>query len=174
LSPSLIDALFNFGSANAGKTFLIFAVGPGGTSRNLTQGQTPAGCVFGNEQGVQVTFTCNSTTTPGPTPTPPNIATITRCDLRRAANGKFTLDIFGTGIRLDATVTVGGVSATKIKQRDIDTGSNTVGRLTVTKKVCGSGSAGIRVPGIIVVTNIGPNGGASAPFNCLESCAINQ
>jgi hypothetical protein len=43
---------------------MIFVTGPGGTSRNLTQGETPAGCVPGNEQGVQVTFTCHSANRP--------------------------------------------------------------------------------------------------------------
>jgi hypothetical protein len=170
LSPTLIDALFNFGTVNAGKTFLIFAVGPGGTSRNLTQGQTPAGCVFGNEQGIQVTFTCNSTTTPGPTPTPPDIATITSCRLNRAASGAFSLDVFGTNIKRGATATVGGVAPKKIKEKDLDTASNTVGRLTLKGKVCNQ----IRLPGIIVVTNTTANGGPSAPFNCLQACPGQQ
>jgi hypothetical protein len=169
LSPTLIDALFNFGTVNAGKTFLIFAVGPGGTSRNLTQGQTPAGCVFGNEQGIQVTFTCNSSTTPGPTPTPPDIATITSCDLVRAANGKFSLNVFGLNFKTGATATVSGVSPKKVKFRDLDTGSNTFRRLTLTGKFC-KGSNSIPLPGVIVITNPGPNGGASQPFNCTEIC----
>jgi hypothetical protein len=59
LSTNLIDALFDLGG-NPGKTFMIFVTGPGGTSRNLTAGETPAGCVKGNEQGIQVTFTCQS------------------------------------------------------------------------------------------------------------------
>jgi hypothetical protein len=52
LNNNLIDALFNFTSANAGKTFLIFVTGPGGTSRNLTTAVAgaPAGCPLGNEQ----------------------------------------------------------------------------------------------------------------------------
>ncbi len=56
LNANLIDALFDFGGSPG--PFMIFVTGPGGTSRNLTQGQTPLGCVPGNEQGVQVTFTC--------------------------------------------------------------------------------------------------------------------
>jgi hypothetical protein len=168
LSPNLIDALFNFGTANAGKTFLIFAVGPGGTSRNLTQGQTPAGCVFGNEQGVQVTFTCNATTNPNPTPVPPDIAVITRCKLNRNAAGTFTLDVFANNIKPNATVTVGGVSPKKIKPKDLDTGSNTFGRLTLKGRICGSA----RLPGVIIITNPGSTGGPSAPFNCLESCPV--
>lgn len=61
LSANLIDALFHLDSS---KTFMIFVTGPGGTSRNLTAGQTPYGCVPGNEQGVQVTFTCESANQP--------------------------------------------------------------------------------------------------------------
>ncbi|HEX6884160.1 MAG TPA: hypothetical protein VF530_12340 [Planctomycetota bacterium] len=63
LNANLIDALFDLRGNSAG-TFMIFVTGPGGTSRNLTQGQTPAGCVSGNEQGVQVTFTCQSQNRP--------------------------------------------------------------------------------------------------------------
>jgi hypothetical protein len=170
LSPTLIDALFNFGTANAGKTFLIFAVGPGGTSRNLTQGQTPAGCVFGNEQGVQVTFTCNATGGGTPTPTPPDIATITSCQLKRAANGKFSLDVNGNNIKRGATATVGGIAPKKIKEKQIDTGSNTVGRLTLTGGICGNKANSIRLPGIVIVRNPGPNGGDSPGFNCQQQC----
>lgn len=57
LNTNLIDALFDL-RGNPGKTFMVFVTGPGGTSRNLTAGEVPAGCVAGNEQGVQVTFTC--------------------------------------------------------------------------------------------------------------------
>src|SRR6185436_1600872 len=71
LAPNLIDAHFAFGSANAGKTFLIFVTGPNGTSRNLTTlpAGSPAGCALGNEQGIQVTFKCNAPGTP-PNPGP--------------------------------------------------------------------------------------------------------
>jgi hypothetical protein len=58
LNTNLIDALFDL-DGNPGKAFMIFVTGPGGTSRNLTAGQTPAGCVSGNEAGVQVMFTCD-------------------------------------------------------------------------------------------------------------------
>src|SRR5205085_8170595 len=64
VNTNVIDALFDFGAANAGKTFLIYAAGPNGTSRNLTalpEG-TPTPCPLGNEQGVQVTVTCKAAT----------------------------------------------------------------------------------------------------------------
>src|SRR5713226_2634502 len=46
LTSNLIDAFFQIGPANAGKTFLIFASGPNGTRRNLTTlpASAPAGC----------------------------------------------------------------------------------------------------------------------------------
>src|SRR5207253_8831486 len=62
INTNVIDALFDFGGANAGKTFLIYATGPNGTSRNLTAlpPGTPTPCPLGNEQGIQVTVTCKS------------------------------------------------------------------------------------------------------------------
>jgi hypothetical protein len=53
LNANLIDAHFNFTSANAGKTFVVFVTGPGGTSRGLITpvAGAPAGCALGNEQG---------------------------------------------------------------------------------------------------------------------------
>jgi hypothetical protein len=63
INNNLIDAHFRFGAINAGKRFLIFVTGPGGTSRNLTAlpPGAPAGCVLGNEQGIQASFTCGQT-----------------------------------------------------------------------------------------------------------------
>lgn len=65
LDNNTITANFDFGAANAGKTFLIFVSGPNGTSRNLRT--ATAGAPAGNEQGNQVTFTVNA-----PPPPPPN------------------------------------------------------------------------------------------------------
>jgi hypothetical protein len=174
LNNNLIDAIFNFGSANAGKTFLIFVVGPGGTSRNLLTGiQTPpagtnaaAACQVGNEQGIQVTFTCNATTTPQP---PPNggadVAVVTNCVLQRSSTGTFTLDVIGTNIRQGATVTIGGNAPRKVKFRDLQTGSNTFNRLVLKGRVCSN------LPGAIVITN--PGARASAPFQCNARCPSN-
>jgi hypothetical protein len=174
LNNNLIDAIFNFGSASAGKTFLIFVVGPGGTSRNLLTGiQTPpagtnaaAACQVGNEQGIQVTFTCNATTTPTP---PPNggadVAVVTNCVLQRSATGTFTLDVIGSNIKQGATVTIGGNAPRKVKFRDLQTGSNTFNRLVLKGRVCSN------LPGAIVITN--PGARASSPFQCNERCPSN-
>src|SRR5215475_6613915 len=88
LSPTLIDALFCFGSANAGHTFLIFASGPNGTSRNLTAASGT--CPIGNEQGIQVTVKCNAATSS--TSSDPQVL---GCDVNRSDTGKFTLVITG-------------------------------------------------------------------------------
>jgi hypothetical protein len=66
VNATLVDALFNFGSANCGKVWLLHVVGPGGPSRNLTELPvgTPAGVPLGNEQGTQVSFNCNDLTPP--------------------------------------------------------------------------------------------------------------
>ncbi|HSE21598.1 MAG TPA: Calx-beta domain-containing protein [Pyrinomonadaceae bacterium] len=63
LTNNLISARFDFGGGNSGRTFLIFASGPGGTSRNLTvlPAGAPPGSPLGNELGVQVTFSCQGT-----------------------------------------------------------------------------------------------------------------
>ena len=97
LGPNLIDAFFTFGSANAGKTFLIFASGPNGTSRNLTAlpAGAPAGCPLGNEQGIQVTFTCQSSATPPPPPPPPQAPSelnlVVSCSIERSSSGSTSL-----------------------------------------------------------------------------------
>src|SRR5205823_441807 len=104
INANLIDAFFNFGSANAGKTFLIFVQGPGGVSRNRTAAITgePAGCALGNEQGIQVTFTCNSTTAPQT-----GAAVLTSYEFDPTTN---SITVHGSNIDENATVSVGGVS----------------------------------------------------------------
>ena len=183
LSCFLVDAEFRFTSANAGKSFLIFLVGPGGTSRNLTTlpAGAPAGCPLGNEQGIQVTFTCNTTTpctpgTPGCLPcvpgdprlecsTPLDIAVVNGCRLNRSASGVFTLDVTGRNFKDNATVTVSGASPKKVKFKDSDIGTNTFNRLTLKGRLCRN------LPGVIIVTN--PGGRASLPFQCNERCPAN-
>jgi hypothetical protein len=167
LNPNLIDAHFNFGSANAGKTFLIFVTGPGGTSRNLTTlpAGSPAGCAIGNEQGIQVTFKCNAPGTPGGPGTPIDIATVTNCKLDRQANGTFILDVTGLKIKANATVTVGGVAPKKIKVVEVEPGTTNPTKLRLVKRLCGN------LPGNIVITN--PGAPASAPFLCTERCPVN-
>lgn len=61
LTANQVTARFDFGAINAGKRFLIYVTGTGGTSRNLTSlpAGAPAGSPpIGNEQGVQVSFSC--------------------------------------------------------------------------------------------------------------------
>jgi len=160
LNPNLIDALFNFGSASAGKSFLIFVSGPNGTSQNLT---TAANACLGNQQGVQVTFTCNAAGAPGTGGTP-EIATVTSCKLDRQDTGQFFLDVTGTGIKEGATATVGGVTPKKIKVVEVQPGTTNPTKLRLIKKVCNG------LPGAVIITNPGPNGGPSQPFNCTERC----
>jgi hypothetical protein len=196
VNNNLIDALFNFTSANAGKTFLIFVSGPNGTSRNISPCQTapagtPAGCPTGNEQGVQVTFTCNTTgggcppdvAAPGcPCPvgvpagtngcTPVDIAVVNGCDLGRDPSGTFFLDVVGRNIKRGATVTIGSVTPKKIKFREPDpTFPGGFIRITLKKRIC----AGL--PGNIVVTNPSPAPGVPAvpsqAFRCNKACPAN-
>ncbi|MEW6210874.1 MAG: hypothetical protein AB1631_21090, partial [Acidobacteriota bacterium] len=175
LGPTLIDAFFEFGTVNAGKTFMIFVSGPNGTSRNLIASDTrPAGCPTGNEQGIQVTFTCLSQppqpcqpNDPRPecqTPIPP--ARVNACDLNRNADGSFALRIDGSNIKSTATVTVGGKRPKKVKfqQRQND---GTFNRVRVKGGICDG------LPGAIIINN-NDGGPASAPFQCNESCPRQQ
>jgi len=167
LQPTLIDAHFAFGSVNAGKKFIIFVQGPGGISRGLTAAVpgAPAGCPLGNELGVldTITFTCNAAANPGQGPTP-DIATVTACKLDRKDSGQFFLDVTVTGAKDGATAMVGGVTPKKIKVIEVAPGTTNPSKLRLQKKVCNG------LPGNIIVTNPGPNGGASQPFNCTERC----
>jgi hypothetical protein len=165
-SCNLFDAEVNFTSANAGKTFLVFAVGPGGTSRNLI-GTPGNACTDGNEQGIRVTFKCNAPGTPNPGQTP-DLAVLSRCALGRDDAGIFFLDVFGTNIKNNAAVTIGGQTPKKVKFVDLDSNTNTFTKITIKKKVCKllTGSAAI------VVTNPGQTVG-SAPLNCQEKCPTN-
>ncbi|HJQ25472.1 MAG TPA: hypothetical protein VKA60_16245, partial [Blastocatellia bacterium] len=144
--------------ANAGKTFLIFVQGTGGTSRNLSAAVTgaPAGCALGNEQGVQVTFTCNSTTSPQT-----GAAVLTSYEFD-AANS--TITVHGSNIDENATVTVGGVSPKKIKRRGVETGSNTFNTLILRKGICGALNGNAQ----IIVTN--PGKPASNALIVTEKC----
>jgi hypothetical protein len=167
LNTNLIDALFDFGAANAGRTFLIFASGPNGTSRNLTalpQG-AQANCPLGNEQGVMVTVTCNAPANSGPDPgnAPDNIKTeVTSCAVERDSSGVFTLTVRGRFFKEGAVVTVDGVALKKTKLKDFDSASNAFTRITGKKKVCKN------LPGPVVVTNPGEAPGAA--FICSSSC----
>jgi hypothetical protein len=166
LTMNLLDAFFEFGAANAGKTFLIYANGPSGTSRNLTslpQG-APVGCPIGNEQGIQVTFTCAKAKLPDDAPTqPPPTALVQGCRLERSAAGAISLIITGVRFKEGASLTVGGVLPKKLKFRDADPNDPGSFRTLIAKgRVCNG------LPGIILVTNI--NERASLPFQCHQSC----
>jgi hypothetical protein len=184
----LIDALFSFGTANAGKRFLIFVSGPNGTSRNLTElpAGAPAGCPLGNEQGIQVTFTCNvvrpncninspvdqncpcgSVGSPDPraacAPISPPV--VNACDLKRNAGGAFLLDILGGNFKQGVTVTLtkqgNDVTPKRIRLKD-PAGNGTFNRLELKGRVCQG------IPGAITVRN--SDGGVSAVFQCNEIC----
>jgi hypothetical protein len=160
LSENLIDALFNFGTVNAGKTFLIFVSGPNGTSRNLLTlpAGAPAGCPLGNEQGVQVTFTCQAIQVQ--CPARPILAP---CVLARRPNGVFVLRVAGANIQAGATIRLNGQIPPKVKFKN--------GRFEI-KNPCS------RIPATIVVTNPGtPPAGcsfASDPLLCNERCPTGQ
>jgi hypothetical protein len=164
LSPNLIDALFDFTSTNAGKTFLLFVSGPNGTSRNLTSlpAGAPPNCPPGNEQGVQVTLSCDS-----PPILPDESPLLTGCKLGRESSGVFRLEITGGNFRRGARVEVGGVLPRKVRFKDPRAGTDTFNRLILKGKVCKG------LPGSIVVTNPGPGGVSSEPFNCVERCPSN-
>jgi hypothetical protein len=167
LSNNLIDAFFEIGSLNAGKTFLIYAIGPNGTSRNLTllPAGAPSGCPLGNEQGVEVTFKCKSAGT-GDTGEGAGSsvgAVVSGCRVDRTEAGGFVLSIFGSGIRDGATITVAGKTPKKVKFTGADETTGSFTKIIVKKKFCES------LPGAIVVTN--PDGTSSVPFLCGAQCA---
>lgn len=167
LNSNLIDAFFRFGSENAGKTFLIFASGPNGTSRNLTAlpaGAAP-GCPLGNEQGVSVSFTCKAGGGPGSGETPPPVGDpvpISSCKVDRTESGGFTLTLGGSGFREGATLTIGGVTPKKLKFKDFNPTNNSFSRIIVKGRVCDG------LPGPIVYTPA--NGQSSFVFQCASSC----
>src|SRR5262249_55918553 len=126
LGPNLLDAHFNFTSANAGKKFIIQVVGPGGTSRGIITpvAGAPAGCALGNELGCLdcIAFTCNAAANPNPVGTP-GIAVVTSCHVGRADTGQFFLDITVQNAKADALVTVGGLTPKKIKVVEVEPGT---------------------------------------------------
>jgi hypothetical protein len=158
VNDNLIDAFFNFGSANAGHSFLIFVSGPNGTSRNraVAAAGDPANCTLGNEQGVQVTFTCNAINVPQ------TGAAVLKSYSFNDSNG--TITVTGSNIMDGATVTVGTGSPKKVQFRNVEAGSNTFTTLILKKKLCRllNGAADI------VVTN--PGKPASNKLTVTEKC----
>jgi len=150
-----IDAFFNFGSVNAGHTFLIFVSGPNGTSRNLS---SPSGtCPAGNEGGILVTVTCSggsggTTTSDAPT--------VTSCGApHKNSAGTWLLEIEGTGFVPGATTAVIGDTAAKVKTVGVATGSS-VTTATLKGPAVKSLKQG---PANITVTT---SKGTSLPFLC--------
>ena len=164
LSPNVLDAFFDFNPTDAGKTFLIFVSGPNGTSRNLVSlpAGAPANCPPGNEQGVQVTLTCD-----GSRISPNEPPVVIGCSLDRDSSGASKLVITGSNFRSGATVKVGGVSPKTVRCKDLQAGTGTFNSLIVKGRFCKG------LPGEIVVTNPGPDGGASGPFNFTGRCSSN-
>ncbi|MEN3332465.1 MAG: hypothetical protein V7641_1830 [Blastocatellia bacterium] len=165
INTNVIDALFDFGAANAGHTFLIYALGPNGTSRNLTalpEG-TPTPCPLGNEQGIQVTVTCRPATGGGGSgDTPPSSSLTDRCELQRDANGSFSLIITGGKYPANSTVTIGGVAPKKVKMQEMDSATGMYQRIVTRKKVCNG------LPGDVMVRDSA--GAVVTAFFCNQSC----
>jgi hypothetical protein len=168
LNSNLVDAFFRFGPTNAGKTFLIFASGPNGTSRNLTTlpAGAPGGCPLGNEQGISVSFKCKpggggpgSGDIPVPTDDP---VPISSCKVDRTESDGFTLTLGGHGFREGDTLMIGGVTPKKLKFKDSNPGNNSFSRIIVKGRVCEG------LPGPIVYTPA--NGQRSFVFLCAASC----
>jgi hypothetical protein len=167
LGPTLIDAFFEFGTVNNGKTFLIFVSGPNGTSRNLVAADArPAGCPTGNEQGIQVTFTCSTQTPRGGDGNPIPPARVDACDLQRRASGAFELVILGSNIKNTATVTIGGKAPKKLKFQQQQS-NGTFNRVKARGGICSA------LPGPIVINNNDQSGNSTA-FQCNESCPAQQ
>jgi len=168
LNPNLIDAFFEFGSANAGKTFLIFVSGPNGTSRDLTL--LPAGadpsCPIGNEQGIVVTFACATGVPPPPPPPPPPtdpVSILMTCSVQRSSSGVNSLVIRSIGIGGDARITLSGVAIKKTKFSEPADEPNTFRKVTLKGKVCQ------QLPGAIDIT-YPDNSRPPFRFNCVERC----
>lgn len=170
LSNNLVDAFFQLGGANAGRTFLIYATGPNGTSRNLTAlpATSPAGCPLGNEQGVPVVLKCKAAPGSGGSgegSTAPSPLAVTGCRVERIDTGAFVLSVFGKGIRAGAMMTVGGVTPKKLKFKGVDATDGAFTQIVAKGRFCDN------LPGAIVITNA--DGFSSAPVVCSERC-LNQ
>ncbi|HSO75510.1 MAG TPA: hypothetical protein VLU47_11805 [Blastocatellia bacterium] len=167
LNTNLIDAFFEFGQLSEGKTFLIFASGPNGTSRNLTAlpPQAPQNCPLGNEQGVKVTFTCR-TGSNGPTlndPPPPPRPVIHNCAIKRSPAGTLSLRIDGFLFREGQTVTINGVPARKLKFKNPQDGNPPFFTTILAK-----GGVCKQLPGTIIVFDL--SGAFGNPFFCGSTC----
>ena len=160
LNPNLIDALFEFGAANAGKTFLFHASGPNGTSRNLTSlpAGAPAGCPLGNEQGVAVSFTCTAASGGGSGQAP----SIGECRIQRNTSGTFVLSVTGHGFQEGSLVTIDGVKPKKIRWRNLVPQTDSYSTVTLQGKICGS------LPGLVEI--VSPDGATRLTYQCGAVC----
>lgn len=165
LNTNLIDAFFEFGQLSSGKTFLIFASGPNGTSRNLTAlpAQTPIDCPLGNEQGVQVTFTCKSNGVGGADTPPPPVPVILNVRLVRDPSGTFRLRLDGANFREGQSVTINGFTPRKLKFKNPQSSNPPFFTTIVAKgRVCNG------LPGPITI--IDPSVGLSGQFFFNKAC----
>jgi hypothetical protein len=170
LNTNLIDAFFEFGQVNAGKTFLIHASGPNGTSRNLTSlpGQTSQDCPLGNEKGVRVAFTCKPGSD-GPTPNdtpPPPVPFIMNCRLDRNSAGSFLLKLEGVNFREGQLVLINGIAPHKLKFKHPQTGNEPFVRTIVAK-----GGVCKQLPGTVAIFD--PFSGLGSQFVCGRACPTN-
>jgi hypothetical protein len=160
LNTNLISASFDFDKANAGKTFLIYASGPNGTSRNLTAlpATSPADCPLGNEQGITVKFTCDARTGDS---SPAPISDLIGCSLARSSSGSFRLILTGS-FQEGGSVLIRAVSPKKVKLRDFNPAVNRFSTMILKGRLCHN------LPGSIVY--FPPDGGAASVLQCFEHC----
>jgi hypothetical protein len=116
--------------------------------------------VLGNEQGIQVAFTCHGAPPPSGD-TPPQFADIISCSLKRSPSGAMSLEIIGPSFVENSTVFINGVEAKKLKFKD-PIGAGRFARIVAKGKLCQN------LPGPIVVTR--PDGRALTPFACSQQC----
>lgn len=164
LNANLVDAYFEFGTANRGKTFLIFVSGPNGT---LSASSLTCPTAGGSQPDNQVTFKCDNPPPPNPggDPPPPDNAVLSTCLIERTDAGAFVLTLTGRNIFGDSEIKVGGtvINKKKYKSPDLKAGYFT--------KVILKGQVLCTVlPGAVTIKNNSPSGGLSSPFQCDRSC----
>ena len=86
------------------------------------------------------------------------------CRLERRSSGVFQLAITGLNFKQGAIATVRGERPGQVVFKRFDPETNSFSRLILKKGTCS------RVPGVIVVTNPGPDAVPSIPFQCNERC----
>ncbi len=122
---------------------------------------TPDGQTDLNRATISISVICSQVVVDPPPPGP----VINSCKLKKTAMGGFKLIVTGTDFTEGITVTVGGVTPKKVKLKDPVAGApNNFTKLILKGRICQG------LPGAVVVVNPGPNGGASQPFACIESC----